>query len=65
MSVLIDGDAESNPDPTYKILKVVQVSFNQANQKLGETARRQCPCICLFSIAWSAIRWVALWNLLI
>ena len=62
MSLLTDGDVESNPGPTYTILKVVQGSFNQANQKFGETAGRQCACITLFSIAWSAIRRVALWN---
>ena len=62
ISLLTDGDVESNPGPTYTILKVVQGSFNQANKKFGETAGRQCACITLFSIAWSAIRRVALWN---
>ena len=38
MSLLTDGDVESNPGPTYTILKVVQGSFNQANKKFGETA---------------------------
>ena len=61
-SLLTDGDVKSNPGPTYTILKVVQGSFNQGNQKFGETAGRQCACITLFSIAWSAIRRVALWN---
>ena len=62
MSLLIDGDAESNAGPIYTILKVVQGSFNQANQKFGCTADTQCVCITLFSITWSAIRRVGLWN---
>ena len=62
MCLPIDGDVESNPGPTYSILKVVQGSFNQANLKFGETAGRQCACNTLFSIAWSVIRQVGLWN---
>ena len=62
MNLLIDGDVESNPGPTYTTLKVAQGSFNQANQKFGCTAGRQCACITLFSITWSAIRRVGLWN---
>ena len=45
-------------------LKVVQGSFNQEDRKFGETADRQCAFITLFSIAWSAIRRVGLWNTL-
>ena len=50
MRILNDGDVESNPGPTYKIL-VVQGSFHQADIKFEETAGRQCACNTLFSIA--------------
>ena len=62
MRILNDGDVESNPGPTYKILKVVQGSFHQADIKFGETAGRQCACNILFSIAWSTIRRVGFSN---
>ena len=39
--ILNDGDVENNPGPTYKILKVVQGSFHQANIRFGETVGRQ------------------------
>ena len=31
MRILNDGDVESNPGPTYRILKVVQGSFHQGD----------------------------------
>ena len=36
--LLIDGDIESNPGPTFEILKVVQGSFHEGNAKFGYTA---------------------------
>ena len=62
LRILNDGNVESNPGPTYKILKITQGSFHQADIKFGETAGRQCACNTLFSIAWSAIRRAGLWN---
>ena len=35
MRILNDGDVDSNPDPTYKILKVVQGSFHQGDIRFG------------------------------
>ena len=62
MRILNDGDVESNHGPTYKILKVVQGSFHKADIQFAETAGRQCACNTLYSIAWSAIHRVGLWN---
>ena len=62
MSKIVDGDIESNPGPTYTITKTVQGSFHQGDIKFGDTAGKQCACITLFSILWSKIRRVGLWN---
>ena len=40
MRIMNDGDVGSNPSPTYKILKVVQGSFHQADIQFVETAGR-------------------------
>ena len=62
LRILLDGDVESNPGPTYKILKTVQGSFHQADPRFRETAGRQCACNALYSITWSVIRRIGLWN---
>ena len=61
MILLVCGDIETNPGP-YTILKSVQGSFHQADPRLGTNAGTQCVCNSLFSIIWSAIKNVSLWN---
>ena len=48
-----DGDIESNPGPTYSILKAVKASYHQGNVRFGCTAGNQCACNSLFALAWS------------
>ena len=62
LRLMCDGDIESNPGPTYSILKVVKASYQQGNIRFGCTAGNQCACNSLFALAWSIIRKVALWN---
>ena len=60
--LLIDGDIECNPGPTYNIIKLVKASFHQDNTMFGETAGTQCACNALFSLCWARIKSVAYWN---
>ena len=60
--LLIDGDIECNPGPTYNIIKLVKASFHQGNTMFGETAGTQCACNALFSLCWARIKSVAYWN---
>ena len=64
MSLLIQhGDVESNPRPTYSILKSVSGTFHQGNiAKFDQTAGRQCLCNALYAIAWSVVKRTGLWN---
>ena len=62
LKLLSDGDIESNPGPSYEIVKVVQGSFNQGHPQFGVTSGMQCACNSLFSICWSTVRRVALWK---
>ena len=62
LQLMSDGDIESNPGPTYSILKVVQASHHQGDNRYGNTAGNQCSCNSLFAIVWSFLRNVALWN---
>ena len=64
MSLLIQhGDVESNPGPTYSILKSVSGTFHQGNiAKFDQTAGCQCFCNTLYAIAWSVVKRTGLWN---
>ena len=62
LKLLTDGDVESNPGPTFEILKVTQGSFHQGNPKFGHTAGIQCACNSLYALCWSAIKRVAVWT---
>ena len=62
IKLLLDGDVESNPGPTYNIFKFVKASFHQANIMFGYTAGTQCACNVLFSLCWSKIKSVCFWN---
>ena len=56
MKLMIAGDVESNPGPTYNIVKSVKASFHQGNPMFGLTAGIQCACNALFAICWSRIK---------
>ena len=62
--LIADGDVETNPGPTFKIIKSVAGSFNQGDARFGTTAGSQCACNSLFSICWSVIRKVSVWKTL-
>jgi len=48
----IDGDIESNPGPTYIILKVVQGFSHQGDPKFGKSAGIQCGTCAHVAICW-------------
>ena len=52
MKLMIAGDVESNPGPTYNIIKSVKDSFHQGSPMFGLTAGIQCACNALFAICW-------------
>ena len=54
--LLIAGDVELNPGPTYNIVKLVRASFHQGNPMFGISAGIQCACNALFSICWTKIK---------
>ena len=60
--LLIDGDIESNPGPTYNIIKFVKASFHQGNLIFGYTAGTQCACNALISICWGKIKSPGCWK---
>ena len=60
--LLCAGDIETNPGPTYTILKLVKASYHQGNTRFGSKAGTQCACNSLFALVWSIIRKVSLWN---
>ena len=62
LKLLTDGDVESNPGPTFKILKVIQGSFHQGHPKFGHTAGIQCACNSLYALCWSTIKRVSVWT---
>lgn len=62
LQLLADGDVEINPGPTYKIVKSVHGTLNQADAKYGETSGMQCVPNALFAIIWSVIHKVSLWT---
>ena len=63
LQLMCDGDIESNPGPTtYSISKVVEASHHQGDKRYGNTAGSQCASNALFSIVWSFLRKVSLWN---
>ena len=62
LRLMCDGDIESNPGPTYSILKIVKGSYHQGNLRFGSTAGNQCTCNSLFALTWSILRKVAIWN---
>ena len=62
MMLMIAGDVESNPGPTYNILKIVKASYHQGNPMFGYSAGKQCLCNALFAICWNLAKKVCFWN---
>ena len=60
--LIIDGDIESNPSPTYVIEKAIRGSYHQDDQRFGNTAGIQCACNSLYALCWSQIKKVNSWN---
>ena len=60
--LIIDGDIESNPGPTYVIEKVIYGSYHKGDQRFGNTAGVQCACNSLYALCWSQIKKVNSWN---
>ena len=46
----------------YSVLKSVQGSYNQQHESFSATAGMQCTCISLFSLCWSVISKVSIWQ---
>ena len=62
LKLLTDGDVESNPGPTFRILKVIQGSFHQGDLKFWHTAGIQCACNSLYALCWSTIKRDSVWT---
>ena len=62
LRLIIDGDIESNPGPTYVIEKAIYDSYHQGDQRFGNTAGVQCACNSLYALCWSQIKKVYSWN---
>ena len=63
LQLMCDGDIESNSGTTtYSISKVVEASHHQGDKRYRNTAGSQCASNALFSIVWSFLRKVSLWN---
>lgn len=60
----INCDNESNPGPDYVTKKMVQGSFNQGNQRFGRSTGIYCACNSLYTLCWSSVRKVCVWNIL-
>ena len=45
--IVIAGDVDSNPGPTYNIIKLIKASFHQGNPMFGLTAGIRCACKCI------------------
>ena len=63
MMLLVAGDVESNPGPTYNILKIVKASYHQGNPMFGYSVGKQCLCNALFAICWNQAKKVCFWNI--
>ena len=55
MKLIVDGEVESNPGPTYNIAKIVKASFHQGSPMFDATAGIQCACNALYAICWNKI----------
>ena len=64
ISLLIQhGDVETNPGPTYSIMKSVTGTCHQGYiAKFVKTAGPQCLCNAMYAIAWSIVKRIGLWS---
>ena len=53
---------ESNPGPSYTIVKSIQGDFNQGDKKFGDSAGTQCAINSLVAICFSTIKKISFWN---
>ena len=60
--LIIDGDIESNPGPTYVTEKAIHGSYQHGDQRFGNTMGTQCVCNSLYALCWSQIKKVNSWN---
>ena len=47
---------------SYSVIKSVQGSYNQSHERFGTTTGMQCNCISFFSLCWSVIGKVSIWQ---
>ena len=53
---------ETNPGPSYTIVKSIQGDFNQGDKKFGATAGSQCAINSLVAICFSTIKKISFWS---
>ena len=61
-TLIIDGDVESNPGPTYVTEKTICGSYHQSDRRFGDIAGVQFACNSLYALCLSQIRTVGFWN---
>ena len=61
-TLIIDGDIESNPGPTYVIEKAICGSYHQGDRRFDDTTGVQCACNSLYTLCRSQIRKVGFWD---
>lgn len=62
LMMVICGDVESNPGPTFSLRRAVTGTFHQGDLRFGETAGIQCACNALYSLCWSQIKSISKWK---
>ena len=63
LKLLTDGDVESNPGPTFKILKVIHKGlFTKVTQNLAILLGYNVPVNSLYALCWSVIKRVSVWT---
>ena len=53
---------ESNPGPSYTIVKLTQGDFNQGDKQFGDSAGNQCAINSLVAICFSTVKKISFWN---
>ena len=59
--IILCGDVEVNPSP-YRIMSCISASFSQGHEKFRRTNGRQCTCMSLYSIVFSAFKRIPSWS---
>ena len=47
---------------SYSVIKIVQGSYKQGHERFGTTTGMECTYISLFSLCWSVIGKVSIWQ---